>query len=79
MSARATVATARRVLTQLRRDHRTLGLLLGVPVLLLVLLRYVYADQQPVFDRVGGPLLALWARGWAVAGLTSWKIINPMR
>jgi ABC-2 type transport system permease protein len=53
------LATARRVLTQLLRDHRTMGLLLGVPVLLLTLLRFVYDDKPFVFDRVGGPLLAL--------------------
>ena len=59
MTARVTLATARRVLTQLRRDHRTMGLLLGVPLLLLTLLRYVYDDRPVVFDHVGGPLLAL--------------------
>ncbi|MFN2537133.1 MAG: ABC transporter permease [Mycobacteriales bacterium] len=59
MTARVTLATARRVLTQLRRDHRTMALMLVVPVLLLTLLRYVYDDQPLVFDTVGGPLLAL--------------------
>lgn len=59
MSARATLATARRVLAQLRRDHRTMALLLVVPVLLLTLLSYVYDGQPQVFDRIGGPLLAL--------------------
>ena len=59
MSARATLATTRRVLTQLRRDHRTLAMLLLVPLLLLTLLRYVFADRTAVFDQVGGPLLAL--------------------
>jgi ABC-2 type transport system permease protein len=59
MSARVTLATTRRVLTQLRRDHRTLAMLLLVPLLLLTLLRYVFADQTAVFDQVGGPLLAL--------------------
>ncbi len=54
-----TLATARRVLTQLRRDHRTMALLLVVPLVLLTLLRYVYDDQPQVFDHVGGPLLAL--------------------
>ena len=54
-----TLATARRVLTQLRRDHRTMALLLVVPVVLLTLLRYVFDGQPAVFDRVGGPLLAL--------------------
>jgi ABC-2 type transport system permease protein len=59
MTARVRLATARRVLTQLRRDHRTLAMLLLVPLLLLTLLRYVFADQTAVFDQVGGPLLAL--------------------
>jgi len=59
MSARLVVATARRVLAQLRSDPRTVALLLVVPLVLLVLLRYVYAEQPQVFDRVGGPLLAL--------------------
>jgi ABC-2 type transport system permease protein len=59
MSTHVTLATARRVLSQLRRDHRTLALLLLVPVLLLTLLRYVYDDKPLVFDSVGGPLLAL--------------------
>ena len=59
MSARVTLATTKRVLRQLRRDHRTVALLLVVPVLLLTLLRYVYDDRPEVFDHVGGPLLAL--------------------
>jgi ABC-2 type transport system permease protein len=59
VSARRTLATSRRVLTQLRRDPRTLALLLLVPVLLLVLLRYVFDDAPRTFDAIGGPLLAL--------------------
>ena len=59
MTARATLATARRVLLQLRADHRTVALLLVVPPVLLTLLRYVFDDLPQVFDRVGGPLLAL--------------------
>lgn len=59
MSTRVTLATARRVLRQLRADRRTVALLLGVPVLLLVLLRYVFNDAPQTFDRIGGPLLAL--------------------
>ncbi len=59
MTARITVATARRVLWQLRSDHRTLGLLLVVPIVLLTLLRYVFDGQPEAFDRIGGPLLAL--------------------
>jgi ABC-2 type transport system permease protein len=59
MSPTITLATARRVLRQLRRDDRTMALLLAVPCLLLTLLRYVYEDRPAVFDHVGGPLLAL--------------------
>ncbi|MCW2545265.1 MAG: type transporter [Frankiales bacterium] len=53
------MSTARRVLTQLRRDHRTMALLLAVPVVLMTLLRYVFDDNPLAFHRVGGPLLAL--------------------
>jgi ABC-2 type transport system permease protein len=47
------------VLAQLRRDPRTLALLLLVPVLLLTLLKYVFAGQERTFDRIGGPLIGL--------------------
>jgi ABC-2 type transport system permease protein len=59
MSARATLATARRLLTQLRRDPRTVVLLLAVPPLLLFLLRYVFAGNEARFDRVAGTLIGL--------------------
>jgi ABC-2 type transport system permease protein len=59
VSSRATLATARRVLQQLRADHRTVAMLLVVPVVLLTLLRYVFDDAPGTFDRIGGPLLAL--------------------
>jgi ABC-2 type transport system permease protein len=59
VSARVTLATAERVLRQLRRDHRTLGLVFAIPPLLLTLFRYVFADQEATFDRIGGPLVGL--------------------
>lgn len=59
MSARRTLAVAHRVLTQLRRDPRTLALLLVVPCVLMVLLRYAFDQQQEVFQRVGPPLVGL--------------------
>ncbi|PKK12209.1 ABC transporter permease [Thermomonospora sp. CIF 1] len=58
MSPAITLATARRILSQLRHDHRTLGLIVGVPSLLMVLLRYIF-DQPGMFDRVGPPLLGV--------------------
>ena len=59
MSSSATGATALRVLTQLRRDPRTIALLLAVPSLLVTLLKYVFIDQPAVLERIGGPLLGL--------------------
>ncbi|WP_433464890.1 ABC transporter permease [Spirillospora sp. CA-128828] len=58
MSAAVTFATMRRILAQLKHDHRTLALLIGVPTLLMILLRYVF-DQPAVFDRIGPMLLGL--------------------
>ena len=59
MSARSTLATAARVLTQLRHDHRTIALVLVVPSVLLTLLRYLFDGQPETFDRVAGPMLGL--------------------
>ncbi|MEP6463420.1 MAG: ABC transporter permease [Frankiaceae bacterium] len=59
MSGRRTLATARRVLTQLRHDPRTVTLLLVVPCVLLILLRYVYDRSPATFDRIGAPLLGI--------------------
>jgi ABC-2 type transport system permease protein len=59
VSARVTVATARRVLWQIRRDRRTLALLLLVPTGLLTLLRYVFDGRPEVFQSIGAPLCGL--------------------
>lgn len=59
MSPRITLATAARVLAQLRRDPRTVALLLFVPCLLLGLLALVFDGKPQVFDRIGGPLLGV--------------------
>jgi len=58
VSPRLTVATAGRVLRQLRHDPRTLGLLLVVPCVLMGLLAWIY-NQTPLFDQIGAPLLGL--------------------
>lgn len=58
MSRRATGAVTLRVLRQLRRDPRTIALLLAVPTMLVVLLHEVFAGGG-VFQRIGGPLLGL--------------------
>jgi len=59
MNPAITLATTGRVLAQLRRDHRTLGLLLMLPLVLLSLLRWIFDANPLVFDRVGASLLAL--------------------
>ena len=59
MNARITIATTVRVLRQIRRDHRTVALMLVVPSLLLALFKYVLQGQDATFDRVGGPLVGL--------------------
>src|SRR3990172_8184053 len=61
MSLRVTLATAVRVLTQLRRDPRTIGLLIGAPPVLVVLLHELFADRPRVFQSIGGPILGLFA------------------
>ncbi len=59
MSARATLAIAERVLRQLRRDPRTVALLIVIPCLLMVLMRYAFDGQPQTFQRIGAPLLGL--------------------
>jgi ABC transporter DrrB family efflux protein len=59
MTPRIVFATAARLLTQLRHDPRTIALVLGVPVMLVLLLKYVFLDRPEVFERIGGPLLGL--------------------
>jgi ABC-2 type transport system permease protein len=53
------LATASRVLHQLRRDRRTLALVLFVPPLLLTLFKYVFDAQPQTFERIGAPLVGL--------------------
>ena len=59
MSPRIIVATAARILAQLRNDHRTLALILVVPPALIWLLRYMFDAQPMVFSRIGAPLVGL--------------------
>jgi ABC-2 type transport system permease protein len=54
-----TLATTARVLTQIRRDRRTLALILLVPPLLLTLFRFVFDGQPQTFDRVGPPMVGI--------------------
>ncbi len=60
LTPRSTGAVASRVLTQLRRDHRTLAMLLVLPCALMVLLWWMF-DSLPGdgFSTLGPALLAL--------------------
>jgi ABC-2 type transport system permease protein len=58
MNPAVTVATARRVLGQLRHDHRTLAMLIVVPCVLLSLLAWIF-DGTRTFDGLGAPLLGI--------------------
>ncbi len=60
MRPSTTLAVAGRVLTQVRRDHRTVAMLLVVPCLLITLLWWMFQDLPGMqFDRFGPGLLAL--------------------
>lgn len=60
MNPRITLAVMTRVLTQLRRDRRTLAMLLVLPCLLISLLWWMFQDTPvPFFDRLGPGLLAM--------------------
>jgi ABC-2 type transport system permease protein len=59
LSGRATFATAVRVLEQLRRDPRTVALVVAVPCLLMTLVKFMFEGQEGTFERVGAPMLGL--------------------
>ncbi|MCF3141267.1 ABC transporter permease [Paenarthrobacter sp. AR 02] len=60
-----TIATTRRVLEQLRHDHRSVALILVVPALLLAAVYFLYENETlpprfpRTFDRVGLMMLAI--------------------
>ena len=59
MSIRRIWGTARRILSQLRHDPRTIALMILAPVLLMTILKYVYQNQPIVFQRVAAALLGI--------------------
>ncbi|NYG58903.1 ABC-2 type transport system permease protein [Nocardioides daedukensis] len=60
MSPRITLAVAGRVLTQVRRDHRTLAMLLLLPCLLMTLLWWMFSELPgDRFAMLGPGLLAI--------------------
>lgn len=59
MSPRRTLAMALRVLRQLCHDPRTIALILLVPSVLVVIMRYVFQNEQPLFHQVAPLLVGL--------------------
>ncbi len=59
MSPHITFAIAQRVLWQIRRDPRTIAMLLVVPVALLTLLKFVFDGQPSTFQAIGAPMCGL--------------------
>jgi ABC-2 type transport system permease protein len=60
MSGRITLAVAGRVLTQIRRDHRTAAMLLVLPCLLITLMWWMFKDSfGDPFNKFGPALLAM--------------------
>ena len=59
MSPRVTAAVVVRVLSQLRRDPRTIALVVAVPCLLMTLVKFMFEDQVGTFERIGPPMLGL--------------------
>lgn len=54
-----TLATALRILSQLRHDPRTIALIFVVPCVLLSLLRWMYSDTIEVFNHIAPALLGV--------------------
>jgi len=65
MNPRLTGATAVRVLTQIRRDKRTMGMIILIPLILLTLLWWMFQDvpvppgKPTPFDSVGPGIMGL--------------------
>jgi ABC-2 type transport system permease protein len=56
---RKTLATAQRVLRQLRHDRRSIAMIMVVPVILLTLLKYVFNDRPLMFNSIAPILLGI--------------------
>ena len=59
MNLKILASTTKRILSQLRHDHRTIAMLVVVPVLLLTLLYFMFEDAPGVFDHIGLIMLGI--------------------
>jgi ABC-2 type transport system permease protein len=58
MTPRLTLATTMRILRQLRHDPRTIAMMIALPALLIILMRFVF-NSQVVFEHVAPSLLGI--------------------
>ena len=59
MSADRTLAIAVRILRQVRRDRRSLALIIVAPIVVMALVGFSFGDQQQVLDRIAPGLIAV--------------------
>lgn len=59
MNLSRVLASAKRVLLQLKHDRRSMALIIVAPCLLMTILKYVYWSQPQVFQQVAGSLLGV--------------------
>ncbi len=59
MNFSKTLATTKRVLQQILHDPRTLGLVLIVPGMLLIILKYVFQSDKAFFDHIAPLILGI--------------------
>jgi ABC-2 type transport system permease protein len=59
VTPRITLAVAVRVLEQLRRDPRTIAMVIAVPCVLMLIVKGAFEHQPGTFERVGPPMLGL--------------------
>jgi ABC-2 type transport system permease protein len=52
-------ATIKRILLQLRHDHRTIGMIIGVPIMLIALLYFMFKNVPATFNSVALTMLAI--------------------
>ena len=59
MSPDRTLAIAERIVRQIARDRRSLGLIIVAPIIVMSLVGFSFADQKAILDRIAPALLAV--------------------
>src|SRR5262249_60633696 len=59
VTPRITFAVATRVLEQLRRDPRTIAMVIAVPCVLMLIVKGAFENQPGTFERIAPPMLGL--------------------